>query len=92
MTTEEIRERTQGVWDSFYGLREIWGRSKCVPTLRGRLAFLFISCLLYTSPRQMERMLDAGAAAYLTKPLDIQKLLDAVDGAMRLGSPHDIHA
>jgi radical SAM superfamily enzyme YgiQ (UPF0313 family) len=45
MTTEEIRERTQGVWDSFYGLREIWERSKCVPTLRGRLAFLFISKL-----------------------------------------------
>ncbi len=45
MTTEEIRERTQGVWDSFYSLREIWERSKCVPTLRGRLAFLFISKL-----------------------------------------------
>ena len=45
MTTEEIRERTQGVWDSFYSLREIWIRSKCVPTLRGRLAFLFISKL-----------------------------------------------
>jgi hypothetical protein len=45
MTTEEISERTQGVWDSFYSLREIWDRSKCVPTLRGRLAFLFISKL-----------------------------------------------
>jgi hypothetical protein len=45
MTTEEIRERTQGVWDSFYSLREIWRRSKCVPTVRGRLAFLFISKL-----------------------------------------------
>ena len=45
MTTEEIGERTQGAWDSFYSLREIWGRSKCVPTLRGRLAFLFISKL-----------------------------------------------
>jgi hypothetical protein len=33
-----------GVWD-FYILREIWGRSRCVPTLRGRLAFLFISKL-----------------------------------------------
>jgi hypothetical protein len=31
MSTEEIRERTQGVWDSFYSLREIWERSKCVP-------------------------------------------------------------
>jgi tRNA A37 methylthiotransferase MiaB len=45
MSTDEIRERTQGVWDDFYGLREIWNRSKCVPTLRGRLAFLFISKL-----------------------------------------------
>jgi hypothetical protein len=45
MTTEEIRERTQGVWDNFYSMREIWTRSKCVPTLRGRLAFLFISKL-----------------------------------------------
>ena len=45
MTTEEIRERTQGVWDNFYSMREIWSRSKCVPTLRGRLAFLFISKL-----------------------------------------------
>jgi radical SAM superfamily enzyme YgiQ (UPF0313 family) len=45
MTTEEIRERTQGVWDTFYSMREIWIRSKCVPTLRGRLAFLFISKL-----------------------------------------------
>ena len=34
------------VWDSFYSLREIWNqRSRCVPTLRGRLAFLFISKL-----------------------------------------------
>ena len=45
MSTEEIRERTQGVWDKFYSLREVWMRSKCVPTLRGRLAFLFISKL-----------------------------------------------
>jgi len=45
MTTDEIRERTQRVWDTFYSLREVWGRSKCVPTLRGRLAFLFISKL-----------------------------------------------
>lgn len=43
MTTDEIRSRTQGVWDSFYRIGEIWQRSKCVPTLRGRLAFLFIA-------------------------------------------------
>jgi len=45
MTTDEIRERTQGVWDSFYSMREVWKRSKCVPSLRGRLAFLFVSKL-----------------------------------------------
>jgi hypothetical protein len=45
MSSEEIRERTQGVWDDFYSLPEIWKRSKCTTTLRGRLAFLFISKL-----------------------------------------------
>jgi hypothetical protein len=45
MTIDEIRERTQGVWDSFYSFREIWKRSRCVPLLRDRLAFLFVSKL-----------------------------------------------
>lgn len=45
MSEEEIRRRTQGVWDTFYGFREIWQRSKCVPLLRDRLAFLFVSKL-----------------------------------------------
>jgi hypothetical protein len=45
MTTDEIRAHTQQVWDTFYSLKEVWQRSKCVTTLRGRLAFLFISKL-----------------------------------------------
>lgn len=45
MTTDEIRERTQGVWDSFYSMPAVWKRSRCVPGIRGRLAFLFISKL-----------------------------------------------
>ncbi|HEX4810474.1 MAG TPA: radical SAM protein [Bryobacteraceae bacterium] len=45
MTADEIRERTQGVWNRFYSLRFIWRRSQCVSSLRGRLAFLFISKL-----------------------------------------------
>jgi radical SAM superfamily enzyme YgiQ (UPF0313 family) len=45
MSSTEIRERTQGVWDDFYSMPEIWKRSRCVPTLRGRLAFLFVSKL-----------------------------------------------
>ncbi len=45
MSSTEISDRTQGVWDRFYCMREVWERSKCVPTIRGRLAFLFISKL-----------------------------------------------
>ena len=49
MSADEIRRRTQEVWDSFYRLRSIWKRSRCVKSLRGRLAFTVI-CKLY---RQM---------------------------------------
>ncbi|MGH9481979.1 MAG: B12-binding domain-containing radical SAM protein [Terriglobales bacterium] len=45
MGAEEIRARTQRVWDRFYSLGAIWRRSRCVPGLRGRLAFIFISKL-----------------------------------------------
>jgi hypothetical protein len=45
MSAEEIRLRTQAVWDRFYSLGSIWKRSRCTPTLRSRLAFLFISKL-----------------------------------------------
>jgi len=45
MTADEIRARTQAVWDRFYSLRRIWVRSRCTPTLRARLAFVLISKL-----------------------------------------------
>jgi len=45
MTSEEMRARTQGVWDDFYSLPAIWKRSACTPTLRARLAFVFVSKL-----------------------------------------------
>jgi radical SAM superfamily enzyme YgiQ (UPF0313 family) len=45
MSADEIRERTQAVWDNFYSMFAIWERSKCLSTMRGRLAFLFISKL-----------------------------------------------
>ena len=45
MSAEEIRQRTQGVWDDFYSISEIWKRSRCAPTLKARLAFVFISKL-----------------------------------------------
>jgi hypothetical protein len=44
MSADEIRERTQAVWDSFYSLPTIWRRSRgAVTSMRGRLAFVLIS-------------------------------------------------
>ena len=45
LSSEEIRARTQGVWDHFYRMRSIWKRSRCTPTLRSRLAFVLLSKL-----------------------------------------------
>ena len=45
MSADEIRARTQGVWDQFYSLRRIWVRSRCTTTLRARLAFVLVSKL-----------------------------------------------
>jgi len=45
MSADEIRDRTQGVWDRFYGWKVIWKRSDCTPTLRARIAFIFLSKL-----------------------------------------------
>ena len=45
MSSEEIKERTQKVWDRFYDLRDIWRRSACTPTLRARVAFVLLSKL-----------------------------------------------
>ena len=45
MSSEEIKERTQKVWDRFYDWGSIWRRSACVPNLRGRIAFIFLSKL-----------------------------------------------
>ena len=43
MSAEEIRSRTQGVWDHFYSLQQIWRRSRFIKTLSNRLAFVLIS-------------------------------------------------
>lgn len=45
MSTDEIRDRTQAVWDGFYDIKTIWDRSRCTPTLRSRLAFVLVSML-----------------------------------------------
>ncbi|MCC6365364.1 MAG: B12-binding domain-containing radical SAM protein [Bryobacterales bacterium] len=45
MSSEEIRMRTQGVWDRFYSLGAIWKRAHCCKSLKSRLAFVLISKL-----------------------------------------------
>jgi radical SAM superfamily enzyme YgiQ (UPF0313 family) len=45
MTPDEIRGRTQGVWDEFYRLPLVWQRAKCVKSMKSRLAFVLISKL-----------------------------------------------
>jgi radical SAM superfamily enzyme YgiQ (UPF0313 family) len=45
MSGDEIRQRTQAVWDRFYSLEQIWKRSRCVSSMKARLAFVLISKL-----------------------------------------------
>src|SRR5581483_5930444 len=45
MSSAEISQRTQRVWDRFYTFAAIWKRSACTPTLRARLAFIILSKL-----------------------------------------------
>jgi tRNA A37 methylthiotransferase MiaB len=43
MSGEEIRSRTQSVWDNFYDWKSVWRRSLFIRSWRGRLAFILIS-------------------------------------------------
>jgi hypothetical protein len=45
MSPDEIRSRTQKVWDDYYKLSAIWQRADCVKALKSRLAFVLISKL-----------------------------------------------
>ncbi len=45
MKPEDIRNGTQAAWDRFYSMPLIWQRSKCIKSVKGRLAFLLISKL-----------------------------------------------
>ena len=45
MSPDEIRMRTQAVWDRFYSWRNIWVRSGCVESIKARVAFVLVSKL-----------------------------------------------
>jgi radical SAM superfamily enzyme YgiQ (UPF0313 family) len=43
MKPEEVRQRTQAVWDRYYSLGYIWRRAQFLKALKSKLAFLLIS-------------------------------------------------
>ena len=45
MSSEDIRRGTQAAWDRFYSWSNIWQRSRCVRSLKSRLAFVLCSKL-----------------------------------------------
>jgi hypothetical protein len=45
MSADEIRSRTQSVWDRFYSVGHIWERSNMLKSYKSRVAFLLISKL-----------------------------------------------
>jgi hypothetical protein len=45
MSAEQIRVGTQSAWDRFYGIAAVWRRSRCVRSLKARVAFVLVSKL-----------------------------------------------
>ena len=45
MAADDIRRGTQRAWDQFYSLTNVWVRSRCVQSLKSRVAFVLISKL-----------------------------------------------
>ena len=45
MSADELRSRTQTVWDQFYDIKLVWQRSDFLKSLRSRMAFVLISKL-----------------------------------------------
>jgi len=45
LSADDIRRRTQQVWDDFYALGAIWSRASSMRSIRSRLAFVLISKL-----------------------------------------------
>jgi radical SAM superfamily enzyme YgiQ (UPF0313 family) len=67
LPAEEIRRRTQDVWDRFYSLPLIWKRAQCVKSLRAKLAFVFISKLYRQMYANTGMAIDSARAARSTR-------------------------
>jgi hypothetical protein len=73
MSSDEIRERTQKVWDRFYNWSAIWQRSACVPNLRRKHGFIVMLSKLY-------RQMYAGTGISTTARGGRSRRLGALDG------------
>jgi radical SAM superfamily enzyme YgiQ (UPF0313 family) len=67
LSAEEIRNRTQAVWDHFYSLPRIWARSNVVRSMRARLAFVLISKLYRQMYANTGISTDSGRATRSTR-------------------------
>jgi radical SAM superfamily enzyme YgiQ (UPF0313 family) len=67
MSAEEIRQRTQAVWDRFYSIGYIWKRSSFIKSPRGRLAFVLISKLYRQMYANTGLATDSARAARATR-------------------------
>ena len=61
----------------FRSLRQLWGD----PAIR-QIPVVILTA--DATPAQMRRALASGAAAYLTKPFDVRKVLDTLDQMLQL--------
>ena len=88
MSNDEVRARTQAVWDRFYSLPVVWKRSRCVKSIKGRLAFVLISKLyrqMYANTGISDRQRPAVARAALVAA-DREALPEAVRRAADAGA------
>lgn len=84
MSSDEIRHRTQAVWDQFYALPRVWARSRVVTSRRGRLAFVLMSKLY----RQMYANTGiATDSARTARSVRVARVLARLSCGLFLGDP-----
>jgi hypothetical protein len=84
MSMEEIRQRSQGVWDQFYGWRAVWERSRAVSSVKSRLAFILLSKLY----RQMYANTGiATDSARVARSAKVARLMATMSRGLFAGTP-----
>ena len=101
MSGPEILQRTQKVWDTFYRLSSVWRRSRCLKSLRNRLAFVLMSKIyrqMYANtgiatdkrPGEPGGVVDAVAGQALPAIVQGETHAGAENAARRVGEAHRV--